>query len=335
MRKQRKRTEFQEEREQLQSTAVAFQRSRILLTAVELDLFTAVGEGEKTAGEVAAVAGTDPRATDRLMNALCALGLLKKSNGRYWNTPHASRFLVRGSPEYMANLAHFGNMWETWSTLTEAVKTGRTVLVRDLAGQDVGWFKSFIAAMHYRALERADRIVSGLDLSGIRRVLDLGGGSGVYAMAFARAGEGMEVVVFDLPAVVPLTEGYVRDAGLGDRIGIVAGDFRKDPLGGDYDLIFVSAIVHANSPDENRALVAKCSEALNPGGRIVIQDFIMSEDRTRPVHGAVFALNMLVGTARGDTYTESEVRGWFDAAGIARVVRYETPFGTTQMIGWK
>lgn len=335
MRKKKSRADPPNGGEQIRLDAIGFQRSRIILTAIELDLFTAVGEGEKTAAEVAVAIEADLRATERLMSALCALGYLKKTGDRYWNSPSAARFLAKGSPDYMAGLAHTNHMWDSWSTLTDAVRAGHTVLIRDLAGRDEGWLEAFIAAMHYRARDHAEQIVANMDLSGVRRVLDLGGGSGVYAMAFAGATEDVEVAVFDQPQVVPLTERYVRDAGFGDRITTLAGDYRKDPMGGGYDLIFLSAIVHSNSSEENTDLVAKCVGALNPGGRIVIQDFIMSEDRTRPAHGALFALNMLVATAGGDTYTESEVSGWFEAAGITRVVRQETAFGTTQMIGWK
>jgi predicted O-methyltransferase YrrM len=335
MKKRQPEAEIDEQYEQLQAMVIGFQRSRIVLTAAELDLFTVVGEGETTAAEVADAIGTDLRATDRLMCALCALGLLRKTNDRFWNTPVSSRFLDRNSAEYMRNLGHRSNLWETWSTLTDAVRSGRTVLRRDLVTCDEEWLESFIAAMHFRARGRADAMVSGLDLRSVKRVLDLGGGSGVYAMAFARARDDIEVEVFDLPQVTPLTQRYVEEDGLDGQVTTRSGDYRSDPIGAGFDLVFLSAIVHANSPEENRALIAKCVEALNTGGRVIIDDFVMSEDRTRPGHGAIFALNMLVGTAAGDTYTESEISDWLTGAGITRVQRQETPFGTTQMIGWK
>jgi predicted O-methyltransferase YrrM len=335
MSKKKSRPETPDGGGQIRLDANGFQRSRIILTAVELELFTAVGEGEKAAAEVAVAIDADPRATERLMNALCVLGYLKKTGDRYWNSPDAARFLVKGSPDYMGGLAHTNHLWDSWSTLTDAVRAGHTVHIREPAGRDEDWFEAFIAAMHYRARDHAEQLVAAMDLSGVHRVLDLGGGSGVYAMAFAGAVKEIEVVVFDQPQVVPLTERYVREVGLSDRITALSGDYRKDPMGGGYDLVFLSAIVHSNSPEENTDLVAKCVGALNPGGRVVIQDFIMAEDRTRPAHGALFALNMLVATARGDTYTEAEVKGWFGAAGITRIVRQETAFGTTQMIGWK
>jgi ubiquinone/menaquinone biosynthesis C-methylase UbiE len=315
--------------------ASAFQRSRVLLTACELDLFTVLGEARRSSAEVARALGTDERATDRLMNALCAIGLLQKSEGRFSNTPPAARFLVRGGPDFLANLGHIAHLWDTWSTLTQAVREGRSVQARPVKAHGAEWFRAFIAAMHWRATRHAPQVVASLDLGGVSRVLDVGGGSGAYAMAFARARGDIHAVVFDLPAVVPLAEEYIRHGGLADRVKTVAGDFEADPLGGAFDLAFLSAILHGNSAAQNRALLRKAAEALNPRGQLVVQDFIMAEDRTTPAFGALFALNMLVGTEAGDTYTESLVRGWMEEAGLGHVVRQDTAFGASLMIGRK
>jgi SAM-dependent methyltransferase len=315
--------------------ASAFQGSRALLTACELDLFTVLGEARRASPEVARALGTDERATDRLMNALCALGLLQKSEGRFSNAPPAARFLVRGGPDFLANLGHIAHLWDTWSTLTQAVREGRSVQARPVKAHGAGWLRAFIAAMHWRATRHAPQVVAALDLAGVSRVLDVGGGSGAYAMAFARAREDVGAVVFDLPAVVPLAEEYIRHEGLAGRVKTAAGDFEVDPLGSGFDLAFLSAILHGNSPAQNRALLRKAAEALNPRGQVVVQDFIMAEDRTAPPFGALFALNMLVGTEAGDTYTESQVRGWMEEAGLGHVVRRETAFGASLMIGRK
>lgn len=314
--------------------ATAFQRSRVLLTAHELDLFTVLGETWKSSAEVAKALGTDGRATDRLMNTLCSLGLLEKRDGRFCNSPPASRFLVRGRPEFMAGLMHMVHLWETWSTLTAAVRQGGSVVSGAIGDRGDTWLRAFIAAMHWRATRHAPQVVAALDLTGVSRVLDVGGGSGAYAMAFARARGDIEVVVFDLPGVVPLAEEYIRGEGLAPRVRAVAGDFEADPLGDGFDLAFLSAILHGNSPAQNRALLRKAAEALNPRGQLVVQDFIMAEDRTAPPFGALFALNMLVGTQAGDTYTESEVRGWMEEAGIGDVVRRDTAWSSL-MIGRK
>ena len=311
----------------------AFMKSRILLTAYELGLFTAVGDGRRASADVARALHTDGRATDRLMNALCAIGLLEKKGGLFANIPLGSRFLVEGRPDFLAGLMHSVHLWDTWSSLTEAVRRGGCVAARPVQECEADWLRAFIAAMHWRARQHAPGVAAVLDLSGVSRVLDVGGGSGAYAMAFVRAREGISAVVLDLPTVIPLTREYLQREGLSERVETVVGDYEKDALGAGFDLVFLSAIIHSNSPALNRELFRKGVEALNPSGQLVVQDFIVDEDRTGPPFGALFALNMLVGTASGDTYTESEVREWMEGVGLRQLVRKETAFGTTLIIG--
>jgi len=313
--------------------ATAFQRSRVLLTAYELGLFTVLNDEWKTSAEVAVALETDPRATDRLMNALTALGLLNKHAGRFTNSPPAARFLVRGRPDYMAGLAHTAHLWQTWSGLTSAVRNGTGTAGAEVNQRGDEWLRAFIGAMHWRAKQMADVVVRLLDLSRVSRVLDVGGGSGAFSMAFVRARRGINAVVFDLPNVVPLAKSYVESAGYGGQISTVVGDYRTGELPGGFDLVFLSAIVHANSVEENRRLLHKCAASTQAGGQVVVLDQIMSEERTAPLPGAIFALNMLVGTGGGDTYTEAEVRGWMREAGLRDISRIDTPFNNTLIIG--
>ena len=315
--------------------ATAFQRSRVLLTAYELGVFTVINEEAKTSPEVAEAIEADLRATDRLMNALAALGLLEKRESRFANSAAALQFLVKGKPGYLAGLAHTVHLWQTWSGLTQAVRTGTSPLGDEVNERGDAWLRAFIGAMHWRARQMADGVVALLDLGGVSRVLDVGGGSGAFSMAFVRASKGIHAVVFDLPNVVPLTRSYIESGGYNAQISTAVGDYRKDDLPGGFDLVFLSAIVHANSADENRRLLHKCAGATSFGGRVVVLDQIINEDRTGPLHAAMFALNMLVATGAGDTYTESEVRGWMQQAGFVRVTRTDTPFNNTLVIGLK
>jgi len=319
----------------IQDLATGFQRSRVLLTAHELGVFTSLGDEACTSDEVAADLDLDARATDRLMNALVALGFLRKEDGRFVNVPGSARYLVQGKPDYMGNLMHSVHLWDTWSTLSEAVRHGSSVIKKDVAQRDEPWLDAFIAAMHWRAVKHAPQVVALIDLAGVKRVLDVGGGSGAFAMGFARAKEGMESVVFDLPSVVPLTRKYIQQAGMSDRVRTAEGNYKTDLLGSGFDLAFLSAIIHSNSPGENRDLLRKCVAALNPRGQVAIVDFIMNEERTAPPQATFFSLNMLVGTEAGDTFTESEVRAWMQDARLSDIVRKETPFGTAMLIGRK
>jgi ubiquinone/menaquinone biosynthesis C-methylase UbiE len=307
--------------EEIMELSRVFQGSRILLSAFELDVFTVLGDEEKSSEEVADTIGADPRGTDRLLNALCALEVLAKSMGKFANSPAAAQLLVKGKPGYQAGLMHTVHLWDSWSTLTSAVQNGGLVNQRPVEERDDTWFVAFIAAMHGRAAREAPGLVNRLDLAGVSRVLDVGGGSGAFSMAFVRAKDELKSTLFDLPNVVSLAQGYIEKEGLSDKIDIVAGDYNQDELPTGYDLVFLSAIIHSNSPQHNQALFNRVSRSLNPGGRIVISDFIMNDDRVSPAFGAFFALNMLVNTPEGDTYTEQEVKEWIAKAGMSFIER--------------
>jgi len=309
----------------------AYQQSRAVLTAYELDLFTALGDGPRASAEVAADRGADARATDRLLNVLVAMGLVEKAGGRFANGPFAARHLVRGRPDYMSGLMHSVHLWTRWSTLTDAVRHGSAVIGRDSRTDE--WREAFMAAMHWRGVPQAAALARQLDLDGVSRVLDVAGGTGVFSMAFARARDGLEAVVFDLPAIVPITRRYVEEAGLSGRVTAIPGDATADDLPGGFDLVLLSAILHSFPPDTNRRLIARAAAALNPGGRLVVMEFLIDDDRTGPLQPALFALNMLVGTDGGDTYTEGEIRGWMEAAGLTGVSRFDTEFGTGIVVG--
>ncbi|HUI30333.1 MAG TPA: methyltransferase [Candidatus Acidoferrales bacterium] len=320
--------------QKITDSVYAFREARVLLTAYELGLFTIIGDEPRPSEEIARLAGTNPRATDRLLNALCASGYLQKKAGSFSNTPLSSRFLVRGKPNYLGGLMHQVHLWNTWSQLTGVIRRGTRAAGREPAS-GAEWLEAFIAAMHMRAKHQASPIVKLIDLKGVSHVLDVGGGSGAFSFAFVRAKRELTATVFDLPGVVPLTRGYIEMEDLGDLVSVVAGDYTVDALGKNFDLVFMSAIIHSNSARTNRELFHKAFEALNAGGRLVVSDYMMNNDRTSPAAGAYFSLNMLVGTTEGDTYTESEVRGWMEEAGFRKVRRTNTNMGADLMIGTK
>ena len=310
----------------------AFQPSRVLLTGVELGVFAALGTGARTSADVAEQIGTDARATDRFMNALAALDLLCKDGDLFTNSPDADEYLVPGRPDYVGDgLMHIVNLWGSWSTLTAAVRAGTSVCQLDDQAM-AAHTKSFIAAMHLIGSSQAGEVVKQLDLSGVRRVVDVGGGSGAYSIEFCRAKPDIEAVVFDLPTVVPLTEEYVKRARMSARITAASGNFTSDELGRDFDLAFLSQVLHSNSPDENLALFKRCHRALNPGGQMVIQEFVVDENRSSPASHVLFALNMLVATRAGDTYTESEIREWLSAASFEDTRRIDPPGTNTTLL---
>jgi SAM-dependent methyltransferase len=321
--------------EALMQLVYLFRPIRIVLTAFELDVFSVVGEKAMMSGEIAKRARTNPRGMDRLLNALCALGLLTKRKGKFANTPLSKKYLVSGRPDFLAGLGHSVDMWDSWSTLTQAVIHGKSVIKRSPLRRKGRRLSGFIAAMDKRASAQAAETIKKLDLTGVRRTLDIGGGSGAYSIALARAKKDIQATVFDLPDVIPLTRAYVRKSKVAARIDFIEGDFDRDGFGSGYDLILLSAIIHMNSLSENLDLLKKAVRALNPGGQLVIQDYIMSEDRIKPEQGAFFALNMLTRTEAGDAYTEREVRMLMKKAGLSRIARINIPFATSLVVGRK
>jgi precorrin-6B methylase 2 len=320
--------------ESIRNFANSFQQSRVLLTAIELELFSVIENHLMFSSEVAKILGTDERATDRLMNALVALGFLKKLHGKFYNSESSKKYFIKGKPEYMGNLHHTNHLWDSWSTLTDAVIRGSSVYKKTNSKKE-SWRENFITAMHYRAQHEAKIISLMLDLSNVKKMLDIGGGSGAFTYEFISKNPVVKCVIFDLPEIIPLTKKYAEQSNLLSNIEFLEGDYLSDSFGSGYDLILLSAIVHINSYEQNKQIIAKCKEALNSGGQIIIRDFIMNDDRTEPLGGALFALNMLVGTESGDTYTEEEMKEWFKNCGITKIERKDTSFGSNLLIGIK
>jgi (2Fe-2S) ferredoxin/SAM-dependent methyltransferase len=309
--------------------------SRCLLTTLELDIFTAVGDGAN-AEQVGAKINANARGVGMLLNALVGLGLLSKSGDDYKNTAESARFFVQGSKDNQRNgLLHMANIWHSWSTLTDAVRTGTRVPLSRNEDRDGGteWTRTFIAGMQRNAKDRAPLVVKALGTAGVRRILDLGGGSGAYSIAFAKASPAVRCEILDIPEVVPLTGEYVSQAGVSAQVRLRAGDMLQDDFGSGYDIIMLNAICHMFSEEQNRDLFRRARQALAPNGRLVVQDFILNPEKTGPQHAALFSLNMLVSTDAGASYSEVEYTRWLKDAGFTEVSRIALPGPSGLIVG--
>jgi (2Fe-2S) ferredoxin/SAM-dependent methyltransferase len=317
--------------EHLNQMIRGYMPSRCILTALEFDIFTAVGDGA-SAEQVSTRIHANARATGMLLNALAALGLLAKNGDDYRNTPDSSRFFVQGSKDNHRNgLLHLANIWHHWSTLTDAVRRGASIPTdRDNNPERT---HDFIAAMQHHAKNRAPFVVKALGTAGVRRILDLGGGSGAYSIAFAKTSSDVQCEILDLPEVVPLTAEYVSQAGLSAQVSIRTGDMLRDHFGSGYDIIMLNAVCHMFSEEQNRDIFRRACQALAPSGRLAVQDFILNPDKAGPLHAALFSLNMLVGTDAGATYTEAEYASWMKAAGLSEVRRINLPGPSSLIVG--
>ena len=316
--------------ESVRKLASDFWASRALLTAVELDLFTALGEDGCAVAEAADRMGTDSRATRMLLDALCALGLLTKSGDQYANTPETGRYLQRGQPDdAWAAVMNRVNMWDRWSTLTECVREGSSMGLSNHTGPSST--QAYIAATHKIAALAAPALVASLEIPTVRRVLDVGGGSGAYTVAVLRANEGATAEIMDLPPVARLATRYIREAGMEDRISLRPADFTAAPLGTGFDLVLLSYVMHLNSAEVNKRLLARAFNALEPGGTLVINDYVLQAEKTLPRHAALYALNMLVTTHNGGVYSLQEYDQWLAGAGFSDV-RKVSLLGPTDVV---
>jgi SAM-dependent methyltransferase len=320
---------------EIREFAASFQKSRILLSGIELDIFTNVDKSGTTSKQIAGNLHLDEHACDRLLNALVSLGFLTKHNHLFYNTEKSFMFLSKKSSDYLGGLMHLNHLWNTWSNLTQVIKTGTSAHPGEINERGEEWLYPFINAMHDRAKNQAPRQLENIDLSGIKSILDIGGGSGAYSMEFVSKKPEIEPTVFDLPNVVPITKKFIDKEGFSNKIKTQPGDYTTDDLPEGFDLVFLSAIIHSNPLETNQVLIKKCFNSLNKNGKIVIQDWIMNNDRTKPTSGAVFALNMLVGTEAGDCFTEQEVTEMLDRAGFKNISRTEFETGLSQMIAQK
>ncbi|MEJ2192440.1 MAG: methyltransferase [Nitrospirota bacterium] len=264
---------------------------------------------KKTAAEVASALRTDQRATAILLDALTSLGLLRKARGAYTNAPVANEYLVSGKPGYQGDIIrHEDNLWDNWSGLDEVMTTGLPSRRRFEHGH-------FIKGMQNISVFKTKEVMEALDLAGVKTALDLGGGPGIYAVALAK--RGLDVTLFDRPETMRIARQNARQAGV--KVKLRKGDFMADPLGKGFDLVFISQIFHAFADEENREIVQRCRAALNPGGRMAVQEFPVSDDRTSPPEGALFAVNMLVNTHGGRTYPAKEIMGWLRESGFVKL----------------
>ncbi len=300
--------------ESLLTLSRAFQESRVLLTGAELNLFTPLSKEVLTADALAARLGADPRALAVELDALAAMDLLVKADGTYRTSPDAACLSEDDPDSILPMLLHAAALWDRWTGLTRRI--GGTPLSERPPADAT---RAFIEAMHVVSAPRAARLATDVGLEGASRLLDVGGGPGTYTAAFLRESPGLSATLFDLPAVVEIARERLSRAGLLGRVTLVAGDFETDELPGGHDLAWLSAIVHQNGPAQNDALYGRILHALVPGGRLVIRDHVMEPGRTRPRAGALFAVNMLVGTEHGGTYTFDELRAGLERAGFVRV----------------
>jgi len=312
-----------------------FWKTCALHAAVKMDVFTALGDGRLTAGEVAQKLDGAVNGVERLLNALAAMELLEKTDDTYANTPSGQMLLAKDSPKYIGHIImHHHHLLESWAVLDQAVKTGKPQRSRSSFSQ-AEWRESFLMGMFNMAMGVAPLIVPTIDLSGRRHLLDLGGGPGTYAIHFCLNNEDLKATVYDLPTTRPFAEKTIQRFKLADRIDFMDGNYLEDPVEGRYDVAWLSHILHGEGPEDCGRIIQKAVDALEPGGMIIIHDFILNNSMDGPLFPALFSLNMLLGTDSGRSYSEKQIIDMLVAAGTKdiRRIAINTPNDSGIIVG--
>jgi SAM-dependent methyltransferase len=297
--------------------------ARAIQIALKLGIFEKLGAASLDERELASAIGAEPRATATLANALVALGLLLKAEGRYQLVRSSHRFLVESSPEYLGGMILFdAELWDEWGRLEVSIRTGAPARTPDMFQATPAATARFIRAMDSLVRARGDDrwTAEHLDLRGVCAIADLGGGPGTYLVEFLRRYPELNGSIWDLPATLEVARDLLnrRAPSILPRIELRAVDYLAGELPGPVDAVFMSNIIHSESETVNEALMAKCFRALTPGGLIAIKDHIMNPDLTEPPAGAVFALYLLL-TTRGRDYSFDETAGWLRSAGFVNI----------------
>lgn len=306
------------ELERIERLSWVYWESQVIFAGIDLGVFDLLSKCPKSSIEVAQELQTDPRATGMLLNAMVSLGLLKKTGRRYGNTPCTNEYLVRDRPLYQgARIHHMHNLWDRWARLQDAVRTGKSV-VEDI-GTDKERLEDFMASMHNSGIMKARLIARKFKLKRFKNMLDLGGGPGAYSIEFVRSHPGLTATVFDLADNIEIARRSIKEAGLEDRIHTKVGDCLEVDVGhNEYDVVFVSNLIHIYAPETNAGILKKCHKALQNGGSVVIHEFLLDSSGTGPPFPVLFGLNMLLGTCEGSSYGEEEMKAWLQEAGFGR-----------------
>jgi precorrin-6B methylase 2 len=298
--------------------------TKILLTAVKLDVFSAIGERPKAVQDIAGRIPADEPTLALFLNALVAMKLLTKESDLYGNSSMASKYLVRHSAQYVGHLLLLHDAeWNNWGQLEETIRTGRRVVDRHVFETDPELGSNVLAVLNRIGQQSGPDFARRLKLTGSERLLDLGGGAGTNAIAFCQVYSELHATVFDLPTTLKLTEKTVKDAGLQSRITLVSGDFNRDQLGGPYEVVLMSDILHYQTFPMNQDLVKKAFVSLAPGGRLIMKDRFLDETGTGPAWTTAFTIHILVNTQHGSCYTCRDAMHWMTTSGFDSIVELE------------
>jgi ubiquinone/menaquinone biosynthesis C-methylase UbiE len=315
---------------QLRETVFGFAPVIMLDAAVRLGVFDALSAGPLTSADVAQRCQISTRGTRPLLDALASLQFLKKEDGRYSLVPESATFLVKTSAAFLGGFIQHNvhNMLPAWQQLESVIRTGNPARSLDSEQQGAAFFRDFVPALFAMSQITAGVLAETILRergNGSTKVLDVGAGSAVFGIAFAAANPNATVTAADWKEVLDVAREITRKWNVFDRFSFAEGDIFESEFGSGFDVAVLGNILHMEGPERCQALVRKVHEALAPGGTIAVMEYVPDDERTgQPVH-LIFAVNMLVNTTAGDTYTFREINQWLVEAGFKNVRQVDTP----------
>jgi ubiquinone/menaquinone biosynthesis C-methylase UbiE len=317
--------------ERLMELSFAYAPPLIISAGVSNKVFDSLEHGAKTPEQVAKETGASARALGILMNALVGLGLLKKDRqGKYSLTPESAAFLLSKKPGTHAGF--FGTiapqLISRWLRLSDIVREGRPAVAVNQETEGTEFFTQLVENIIPMSYPPAQKLGDHLKLAKAKneiRVLDLGAGSGIWGIALAQKSPRVRVTAVDWAGMIPTTKRITQKFGVGDRFNYVEGDMLEANFGSGYDIATLGHILHSEGEDRSRRLLRKIFRALKSGGTIAIAEWLVNDDRTKPLPSLMFAVQMLVNTEKGDTFSFNEIKRWLEEAGFKKVRKLEAP----------
>lgn len=300
--------------------ASAFYDSCVLFSAADLGVFDFLAKQPGAgAEEVAHGCGLDLRGCRLLLDGCAALKLLEKQGESYRNAAETASFLVAGSPSDLSKAIRYNrDVYEAWGRLKDFARTGKPVERPELhLGDDPGRTRAFVLSMHGRALGIGRAVVPAIDLSGRRKLLDVGGGPGTYSSLIAQKYPDISCTVIDLPAVASIADELISASGLSDRVKTVKGDYHDTEFPEGNDAVIFFGVLHQESPQDIVRLFRKAHASLNEGGVLYVMDMMTDSTHAHPAFSALFAVNMALTTANGWVFSDSELKSWLEEAGFS------------------
>jgi 3-hydroxy-5-methyl-1-naphthoate 3-O-methyltransferase len=303
--------------------STAYWDSKVILTANRLDIFTLLDKGSLSCDELAPLCKSHPRSLGILLNACVGLELLKKeSNGAYSNVPATQTYLVKGKQGYLGDaLKYSDDLFPVWDQLHESIQHNRPAMTPEAQlGDDPKKTRHFVMGMHNKALGIGRCFAEEQDLTGRKKLLDVGGGPGTYSILLAQKTPGLTSTVLDLPGVLKISKEIIGSYGLEDRVKTVEGDYTRDTFPKDNNVVLLAGMLHRETPETFKILLNKAFDALLPGGMIILNDlFFENDNMDSPPFVNAFALTMLLTSSHGTIHSKTSAERWLSEAGFDQI----------------